>query len=395
MDCRFQLAFNCVVNNGTVVPGTTITEFSTAPFKTLFGGKSTSLNLPIKETLDQPRDALTQWVNIRSFQTRMVGNDWGPAIQAAIQAAIESGKTTIYFPHGSYTINTTVQVNGTVHVFQGVGSILTAGADISRTRPMFRVESGNAPAVFFDFFSFEGGNENKIHIESASNRSVVVKHSRWLHYQSKPGAGDLFVDDAAGNLYYLDHPQKVFLRALNLEDGSRTNLFNNAADLVVLNHKTEGQGTSIVNGANGRTEILGGLNYPASGDPKLRPAYINNGGEMTVVQLQWWSQDTCVRETRSGQSGRLLRSETAGGYMFYTSNHTTASTTYRMPDFNEQNVAITRSATGLIVKTPASTTITDLRGRMLHRLSPGVNQIDARSMGSGLYVVPPRHLIRY
>lgn len=300
---------------GTAKGGASVDEYTTMPAQTLFGGRAVSLDLPIDETLDMPWDPLDQWANVRSYQNLVTNNDWGPAIQAAIA----SGKTTVYFPGGQYTVNSTVTVGGDVRVFQGMGAGLTAGSSISRTRPMFRIADGSAPAVFFDQLSFEGNGAQAIHVEHTSSRAVAVKHSRWLMYQSKSGAGRLFVDDCSGSLYYFDYPQKVFLRALNLE-GNSTTLFNNAADLVVLNHKTEGLGASIRVSAGSRTEILGGLNYPANPNVDGQLAYINDGGEMTIVQLHWWSQTTCVSESRVGVTRTVPRSEGCV-YLFYAANY--------------------------------------------------------------------------
>ncbi|NJK91939.1 MAG: hypothetical protein HC904_08990 [Blastochloris sp.] len=80
---------------GSLPIGTIVEWCSDAPVS-LFPGELKSLNLPIEDTPDVPWEPVEKWVNAAKFGA-LPGD--GKDDAAAIQAAIDSGAKTIYFPH--------------------------------------------------------------------------------------------------------------------------------------------------------------------------------------------------------------------------------------------------------------------------------------------------------
>jgi len=284
-------------NKGTLVQGSVIKEWFSDEWQTLFPTAKRSLGLPVKETPDLPYEPLTSWESVGAHAAKVVNGDWGPAIQAAI----DSGKSTVYFPRGKvsgYTIRTPVIVRGAVRVMQGCGNVIKPDLQALAGKPAIRIEAGKPDTVFFEKFTFEGTGT---HIEQAA-RTLVVQQSRWLRTANAAGCGDLFVDCWGGTGIFTV-PQQVFVRSLNMEtSGDEPMLVNAAADIWILGLKTEGSSTNLHNKAKGRVEILGGLVYPANTDPKLGrlPAFLNEGGAFSVITCTMWGHKNAVQDTVGG-----------------------------------------------------------------------------------------------
>jgi len=294
-----------VRNQGTVIPGTTVGEYISGQVVTQFPSPLKSLNLPIKKTPALPWEPLENWVSVKQFADRVTADgDWAPAVQAAI----DSGKSTVYFPYDQYTIRSTIIVRGNVKVIQGLGSGLYAEGNGFNGGPMLRVQTGTAPQVFIDRFSFEvrEGTSPPTSVEDASANTLVVLHSRYMSYRNAAGAGDLFVEDMAGAPWTFNHPQNVWIRALNVEIDNRTKVVNNAANLWVMGWKSEGRATELDNGSQARTELLGGSFYPANnGDRDQYPVFINRGGRVSLTHTSYWGNNTYIVDTWNGQTKTL------------------------------------------------------------------------------------------
>jgi len=292
-------------NKGALVEGSVIKEWFSDEWQTLFPTAKRSLGLPVKETPDLPYEPLTSWESVGAHADKVVNDDWGPAIQAAI----DSGKSTVYFPKGigskdakgkliGYTIRTPVIVRGAVRVMQGCGNAIKADDQALAGKPAIRIEAGKPDTVFFEKFTFEGKGT---HIEQAA-RILVVQQSRWLRTANAAGCGDLFVDCWGGTGIFTV-PQQVFVRSLNMEASSdEPMLVNAAADIWILGLKTEGSSTNLHNKAKGRVEILGGLLYPANKDPRVGrlPGFINEGGAFSLITCTLWAHKNAVQDTVGG-----------------------------------------------------------------------------------------------
>jgi hypothetical protein len=237
---------------------------------TLFEGPAHTLNLPIKETPDVPWDAVGDWAGPHQFGG--VGGG-GTDCTEAVQKAIDSGKSTLYFPHtrGKWIINGTVQVRGNVRRIIGAEAILSG-------KGTFRVVDGTSPVVRFEQVDAIYSDVGVVH---ASKRTVVLSGVSEVHYVPESGAGDAFFEDYVVGQFRLVKGQNIWARQLNCETGS-TKITNDGGNLWILGYKTERQGTLCLTQNGGKSEILGGFAY-ATSSVKTDPMFINDNSSMCVT----------------------------------------------------------------------------------------------------------------
>jgi hypothetical protein len=307
---------SAIQNYGVVIPSTTVNEYVSGQVYTQFPSPPTTLNLPIKDTPPMVWEPLENWVSVEQFADKVTNGDWAPAIQAAI----DSGKSTVYFPQGVYPIRSTIIVRGNVKVIQGIGSELIADGYAYNGNPMFRVETTTSPEIWIDRLAFSSQGPAPFAIEHASPQTLVALNSRYMSYRNTPGVGELFVENMPASPWYFQYPQKVWIRGLNVETGDQTKVINEASDLWVIGWKSEGRATELDSGPLARTEILGGNFYPASGDPEQYPTFINRGGRLSAVHAMFWANHTYIRDTWQGQQ-KILRLDPGTRFMpLYVTN---------------------------------------------------------------------------
>ena len=226
-----------------------------------FPSPAQSLRLPVKETPQPVWDAPGKWAVVDAFGADPSGVKDSAA---AIQRAVDSGATTVFLP-GFYQTSATVLIRGKVRRILGLGGWMNYG---KHQRPDFRIEEGDAPAVFVENFSDLAGG-----LEVATRRTVVVR-SAGVTVKSTPAAegGEIFLEDVVGDDFRF-RKQRVWARQLNIENEG-THLTNDGGDLWVLGYKTERGGTLARTLGGGRTEILGGFSYTTTAG-KLAPMLVN------------------------------------------------------------------------------------------------------------------------
>jgi len=313
---------SAVSNRGSAVPGAALSEWSSGPSALAQG----SLKLPVAEAPAYHDNDLADWADVRDFGA--IPND-GADDTAAIQRAIDSGKTTVYLPTGYYRLSDTIRVRGQVRKVAGMQSRLEPyGNTAFGTKPFVRVEK-TASAVVIDALDVEG--PSGAGIEHASPQVLVVRDSTLrvpVGYRNTPGVGRLFLENVVGGdrgTVRLYHPQEVWARQLNLETNA-LKVHNRGARLWILGLKTEnragpGSPTVIETTGGGKTELLGGLLYPVQPIPSNVPAFVNNESSLSLIYAvsAYGSADrnynVHVRETRNGVTRDLTRSALASrGY---------------------------------------------------------------------------------
>ena len=224
-------------------------EYASRP---ITGGK-TSLALPVKETPQVPWDELSAWIAPQQFGA--VANDKNDDT-AAIQQAIDSGATTIYFPRGSYKISDTILVRGKARRLIGCRAQLDV---VAMKKPVFQVTAGEAPVVVFERFG--SGYTKTPTFDNASGRTVVIQHSINV-CGTFTGPGDLFLNDICSNPFtnWNFSGQRVWARQLNVENQGE-HVVNDGATLWILGMKTERTGPLLITKNGGKTELLGGFSY--------------------------------------------------------------------------------------------------------------------------------------
>jgi len=252
--------------------GSTIKEYDSGQVPSQFGGRGLSLNLPIEETPYFEETDLHNWKSVVAFGADPAGKTDSAA---AIQAAIDSGATTVYFPTGVYEATRPIIIRGKVRLLEGFNASLNPRgqifADPTKPAPLLKVDSGTS-AVIIDHMRlgafYPAPLPGVIGLLENSSRPVVLRDSliggppSVISYQNtSQGTGALFVENVSASNWKILFPQKVFARQINPE-GNGTKITNRGGDLWILGLKTEGASTNVVTEQGGATELLGGLIYP-------------------------------------------------------------------------------------------------------------------------------------
>lgn len=295
-----------------------VDEFVSAPFR---GGGSGTLRLNIKEPPLVACDKPETWRSVEEFGAR--SNDGGKNTfegqwtdkgddGAAIQAAIDSGASTVLLPNGVWQIGRTIHIRGGVRRLSFMHSTLQPTAALARSgEPMFRFEDGTEAAVVVEQFDTDFGDYTGNVIEHASSRTLVLRQIA-INLKTPGnalatadgGTGELFVDDFTGNPVMIKR-QHAWLRQFNPEGTGKAHLTNDGGTVWVLGMKTEGVAPMVETTNGGKTEVLGALlgssNYV---DPNL-PGFKVGDGKVSVVAATGIDpaaqQDLAVSQVVSGK----------------------------------------------------------------------------------------------
>ncbi|MGL4631103.1 MAG: glycosyl hydrolase family 28-related protein, partial [Leadbetterella sp.] len=341
----YSLALNTSGSNCTTptLPLGNITEWNySCNYTKLFDYGNASLNLPIKENpvIDLEPD-LSKWANVISYGADTTGtND----CTAAIQAAINSGATTVYFPTG---VNYQYLINGVVEIKGNVQRIIGAEARIAdnSTGIIKLVDNASSPStVVFERF-WVGTN---LVIEQASNSRTLSLNSLLGGSIKGSGLGDLFIQDFTGKLYPNTAGQSIWARQLNPENFT---VENKGSKLWILGMKVEAGDYTWINTSNGgHTEVLGFLDYNSAGNSPISPEFINNESTLQVLPSSYLAfagngYATWVRETQNGVTRDFTTS--TGNYYFKGTQFPVIDTAIvANPLYNSTDGTITINARG-------------------------------------------------
>ncbi len=266
---------------GRPVTGPAVSEFvSAAPIR-LFPAPPRALHLPVREAPTVPWDDPATWASPAQFGARP---DQEQDAAPAIQAAIDSGRTTVYLPKGRWRVGRTIQVRGKVRRLIGMESTLEPTAPLDRqAAPLLRVEPGTGPVVIERLrTNYENGPF--FFLEQASERPLVLRDVA-VDFQGpdayrNTGHGPVFLENVVGGPFRFRR-QSVWARQLNQETEG-THIENTGGALWILGLKTERGGTLIHTRGGGRTEVLGGLCYTTTAG-KLAPMFVSEDASVSVT----------------------------------------------------------------------------------------------------------------
>ena len=326
---------SAIMQDNKVLPETTVKEYSSNTPFTLFGTSSnTSLNLPVEEPPSFHDNNLSNWANVEDFGARGKAadgsDDWGDDT-AAFQAAIDSGKSTVYIPPGKYYISDTLHVRGNVRKIIAPNATLSPGGtafqDANNPKPFFRIEDGTASDVTIERVAITNITPNAspglIGFEHATSRTLFLKDMgccQWRTndqkyvFRNTPGAGKLFIENVSGESWRFEHPQQVWARQLNPE-GSNEKIFNNGGKLWVLGLKTEGGNVNTVihTKGGGASELLGALLYVTGSVSSDEIAFINDNSQVALsyATRTYGANDfqIQVQETQGSRIRKLTRDQ--------------------------------------------------------------------------------------
>ena len=147
------------------------------------------IGLEVRETPAPDWDPPSGWASPLAHGGRPddTGDD-----TAAIQAAIDSGATTVYLPNGTWNVRSTIEIRGRVH--RVVGCEARINNDGMRGQPVFRVGPEGAPRVHVERLEVVPGYDPLV--EQAGDRTLVLSacHQAAL---TCSGRGDLFIEDVS------------------------------------------------------------------------------------------------------------------------------------------------------------------------------------------------------
>jgi len=281
----------------TNADGPTVTEFSSHDVLSLFDSPPGGLKLPVKATPEPPWDPPDQWVSPLEF-----GGKPGDKIDdtAAIQRAVDSGKSTVYLPNGVWIVQGELRLRGKMRRLIGCeGTIKGKG--------VIRVADGDAPVVVIERIEVM---YSPIGIRHESKRTLVISSCRLgrndnMCYEGT-GGGDLFVEDVCGDPWVF-RDQNVWARQINPESKKETKITATRSRVWLLGLKTESD-AAAVEATGGAVEVCGAFIYANTGTPKgplfvLRDAAFSATMGEYVIRKQPFRQ--LVVETRGGRTRTL------------------------------------------------------------------------------------------
>ena len=237
-----------------------IDTWTSAEPAALFEPLISHLDIPLRERPDYHNNDFSDWANVMDY-----GADWvGRGDDAdAIQAAIDSGKSIVYFPatggpRGEYVIEKPIIIRGNVRKIYGFNNFLTVrGAlfDHDERPPAILVESNNFDAVIIDGLVVSGGTRYVPYLQHNSSADLVMLDGG-VPVINSPGAGDLFLEDTVLGYLHLRHPQTVYANQLNVEPFIGTKVWNNGGDLRINGFKSERNTQVFLTTNRGRTQVM-------------------------------------------------------------------------------------------------------------------------------------------
>jgi len=263
-------------------PGPVVAEYMTGKPTRPFDGPVKSLGLPVEETPDVPWDDADRWVVIEAAADR---SDAAPAVQAAI----DSGATSILLGHG-LRFRSPVIVRGKVRRITGTGGDINYGVDAN---PDFIIEDGESPIIVLEHMAPIGGG-----ILIDTGRTVVLRSLEARVFNL--GRGNLFMEDFCTHKLRINLLQNAWARQLNVENQG-THLTNEGGKLWILGYKTERGGTLIHTKDGGQTELFGTFSYTTTAG-KLAPMFVTEDASVFAYFNEiCYTGDpftTLIRETR-------------------------------------------------------------------------------------------------
>jgi len=318
-----------------------IDEYSSHGFVNgLDASSNKTLRLPIEDTPEIPWEAPEKWVSVSSFGAR---GDGVTADSDAIQAALNSGASTVYFQNGAYLIDKPITVPATVNRINFMYCDLLNTEEMKKQRVgVFKIiGESDTPLIMEDMFAFEQLSGKNTLIDHATARTLVLSdlHTQAISmYFNTVEGGKVFMENVGCTLggipgtggageeverereaqfnYSREIPcyhfkgQSVWARQMNPER-SKHEVINDHSRLWVLGYKAEEEGTAFETVNGGMTEVLGGTlcicyadRFPALINRDSAVSFISSS--ITYAKGKMWSR---IVEEHRGEETLTINSE--------------------------------------------------------------------------------------
>ncbi|MDT9189761.1 MAG: Ig-like domain-containing protein, partial [Limnospira sp. PMC 894.15] len=241
-------------------------------FNTLFDAPTQAFELEVLPTPVVPWDDLSDWVSPLAFGG--LPND-GIDDTLAIQAAIDSGASTVYLPNGVWNIGGNLQLRNNLQRFIGTEATILGSGTITvadGTTDVVSVERLEAPNITF--------------VQDSDRTMVMSNMIINQYFNTSQGTGDLYIEDISGGPWSFTN-QNVWARQINPETIHTPRIKNDGGNLWILGYKTEDEGTLVETVNGGKTEVLGA--YILHGEFGDIPVFINNESSLSYVAASFRS----------------------------------------------------------------------------------------------------------
>ncbi len=241
-----------------VATGAEIGEYAWPDPVTLFDAPKQTVDLPVLQPPAIDDLPVDQWVSVGQFLEEAQEKDADDS--GAIQKAIDSGARGVYFPRRSYHIMKPVVVRGNVQRLIGYQSWLL-GPDKDQPGEGMIVFENEHPVAFERF------NTKRMAIDIKTAQPVVLRHLMSLPTTALTHpAATIFSENTVGSQIALSEGQSWRAWQLNIETSLPPAMVeNHGGTFWVLGYKTEQGNTVLTTTRGGKSEVLGGLWYPAQG----------------------------------------------------------------------------------------------------------------------------------
>jgi hypothetical protein len=275
-----------------------------------FGAPRGALKLPVEETPEPPLPPASEWVSVTRFSDRKAGDDWSPAVQAAI----DSGARVVYIPKTErFEFHTPIRLHGPVERLVGFGAELNWPPDIWKREG--RREQTDAAGAPPPLLVFDEPDPQRVvvldrlacvHVQHASPATLVLRSSTPGRYTTGVPGGKLFAEDVGGADWHFDHPQRIWVRQWNPEShAAGPCIHSRGATLWALGFKTEYESQKLLAEAGAATEILGAFIYPLGKIPADRPIFENRDSRIALVygtSVYHANHQLHIRDVRGSES---------------------------------------------------------------------------------------------
>ncbi len=284
-----------------------VEEFVYPAPMTLFEAPARTLNLPVVQPPSAEPAPAERWANVMNFVPE--GKTIDSAASHALQAAIDSGAAVVYLPHRTYELDKPVIIRGKVRRIVGYNSWLKTPEDVSGQMLVFQTDH----PVSLERVNMRSGRGLAV----KTDQPVVFKHIIGLQQvEMAHERATVFSLNTVGDAIALKRGQTWRARQLNIEKRPPAPMVDNAGGTFwVLGYKTEFGNTTVRTAAGGRSEVLGGLWYPAQGvgDATIAAVIVEDAAaSVSFVDIAHWDKGKYtveVRETRDGATKQLTRDQ--------------------------------------------------------------------------------------
>ncbi|NJK91538.1 MAG: hypothetical protein HC904_06775 [Blastochloris sp.] len=330
--------------SGETVAVGKVNEWSNDPPAMLHPGTGRLLQLPVKELPDIPwENDFSKWADVTAFGANPHDEeDDAPAIQKAI----DSGATVIYFPQAygeakkkkpTYIFGSTMVLRGNVNrvfgneqFFKVGDTILVVNKDgepfsIPEDKPLFRLDPQGPKQVIIERFAKHlGQHYNNPFLVLDVNRDVLISSSSGIGNVIQKGPGVLYADDIVGPAWKIRKGAEVYAWQFNLEGDADYKFDNDGGTVWCLGLKTEHMGPTILTRNGGKTEVLGAHLYTCvpmgveKGQIFVEDASFAMAAGAEYAWTRSWATRELLIDTRQGQRRSLQTGAThprSGGSM--------------------------------------------------------------------------------